>query len=154
MGLALLGDPEDHFGVVALPMDPAENLFSRAPNREAATAARPLGQRLIGALGRKLMLAPGAEAEVTFLVVWHFPGLLRASLGGLQDLDKLKRAYAARFASAAAVARHVADNFPTLAGQTRLWNRTWYDSTLPYWLLGPDLHSHLHPGHQHLLPLR
>jgi non-lysosomal glucosylceramidase len=33
------------------------------------------------------------------------------------------------------VARYVANKFDKLAVQTRLWNRTWYDSTLPHWFL-------------------
>jgi len=33
------------------------------------------------------------------------------------------------------VAQYVAGNYDRLAGQTLLWNKTWYDSTLPYWFL-------------------
>ena len=45
------------------------------------------------------------------------------------------RYYAKRFENAAAVSDCVIRNFDELAGATRLWRDTWYDSTLPYWFL-------------------
>ena len=33
------------------------------------------------------------------------------------------------------MARYLATNFERLAGATRRWVETWYDSSLPYWLL-------------------
>jgi uncharacterized protein (DUF608 family) len=47
----------------------------------------------------------------------------------------LHRHYAPWFSSAAAAAQSVARDFERLTGGTRTWNRTWYDSTLPHWLL-------------------
>ena len=47
----------------------------------------------------------------------------------------MKRAYGARFKDARAVTQYVAANYDRLAGQTLLWNKTWYDSTLPHWFL-------------------
>ena len=87
----------------------------------------PLAERLVGTLGRRLRLAPGETATVDFLVAWHFPNV------GI--VARSKRHYAARWADAAAVARWVAEHFGRLAGRTRRWRDTWYDSTLPYWLL-------------------
>jgi hypothetical protein len=100
MGLALLGAPP-----------------------EVAEAGIP-----VGALGRKLKLAAGQSATVTFVLTWYFPNLTMAKLPG-------GRHYATRFDSALAVAQHVAANFARLSSQTRLWRDTWYDSTLPYWFL-------------------
>ena len=93
-------------------------------------ATGPLDGRLRGNLGRTWRLEPGKEASVTFVVTWHFPNLSLPGFG-----KPVGRWYATRFADAAAVAAYVADNIDRLAAQTRLWRDTWYDSTLPYWLL-------------------
>ncbi|MEI8198312.1 MAG: GH116 family glycosyl-hydrolase, partial [Phycisphaerae bacterium] len=99
----------------------------------AADAAVPLGQILVGTLGRTVRLEPGASAVITFLVAWHFPNLAMDKIG------KVGRYYTQRFDSAQAVARYVAGNFSKLAAATRLWRDTWYDSTLPYWFLDRTL---------------
>ena len=90
---------------------------------------KPLTEKLVGRVGRKLSLAAGQAATVNFLVAWHFPHAPKIVLGGRE------RHYAARFADAPAVAKFTASHFDRLASQTRLWRDTWYDSTLPYWFL-------------------
>jgi len=112
------------FGTMALA------LLGDAAEEASADATAPFADKLSGALGRKLKLAPGASAQVTFVLAWHFPNL---SLDG--PLRKAGQYYATKFASAPAVAQYVADNFDRLAGETRLWHDTWYDSTLPFWFL-------------------
>jgi uncharacterized protein (DUF608 family) len=89
-------------------------------------AAASMNKKLVGALGRKLSLAPSETATVTFVIAWHFPNL-RLKDGG--------RFYATRFRSATDVAQYVAQDFDRLHAQTRLWHDTWYDSTLPHWFL-------------------
>ncbi|HLK55843.1 MAG TPA: GH116 family glycosyl hydrolase, partial [Chthonomonadaceae bacterium] len=134
MGLALLGG-QNAFGRTHVPDDPAEVIFGAQGEKSEGAATQPFGRRLLGAVGRKLTLQPGAQEDVTFLVAWYFPGLLRRTLGGLQEIGKLKRAYGKRFKDAEAVAQYVASNYERLAGQTLLWNKTWTDSTLPHWFL-------------------
>ncbi len=107
---------------LALPGEAAEE----ASGEETALFAG----KLTGGLGRKLKLGPGESARVTFVLAWHFPNL---SLGG--PLQKAGRHYATRFASAQEVARYVGEQLERLAGETRLWRETWYDSTLPNWFL-------------------
>jgi non-lysosomal glucosylceramidase len=106
-------------------------------NPPTRSATEPFGRKLVGALGRKLELPAGGSATVTFLVSWHFAGYPNPTgeLAAIQNLAHLRRHYAKQFASAAEVSDHVAGELEILAAQTRHWNQTWYDSTLPYWFL-------------------
>ena len=97
--------------------------------KQSQAASRAAGEKLIGALSRKVALRPGATAKVTFVLSWHFPNLK------FKGVAVAGRHYAARFESAGAVARYVAANYQRLARETRLWRDTWYDSTLPFWFL-------------------
>lgn len=88
----------------------------------------------VGVIGRKIKLAPGTSQTITFVLTWHFPNLRMGKLSG-------GRYYATKFDSAKAVADYVVADFDRLAGQTRLWRDTWYDSTLPYWFLDRSMIS-------------
>jgi len=94
---------------------------------------KPVGRPLRGVAGRTLTLAAGEEASVAFVVGWWFPNLYR-------EETLVGNRYAERFDGAGAVAAHVARNLDRLGDATRLWHRTYYDSTLPHWLLD-RLHS-------------
>jgi non-lysosomal glucosylceramidase len=128
LGLALLDAHKHDYATAELPSDHnlADSVFNGS--QPASSARKPFGEKLVGALGRKLSLRPGASAAVTFLVAWHFPNL---------RMDKLPpgRFYARRFASALDVASYVGKNYRRLSRDTALWHDTWYDSTLPYWFL-------------------
>jgi non-lysosomal glucosylceramidase len=87
------------------------------------------------AMGKRLTLKPGESQTATFVISWYFPNVNRKSLSFLQKHETMKRHYAKRFHSASSVARYVIENFERLDGETRLWTKTWYDSTLPYWFL-------------------
>ena len=100
---------------------------------EAATA--DLAVPLTGQLGRSVHLEPGEEQAVDFVITWHFPNFRAHGVGNAL----VGHYYAARFDSALAVARYIAAEFDRLAGDTRKWVETWYDSTLPYWLLDRTL---------------
>ena len=106
--------------------------FEKAPDNGTmglALLGAPAEVAENSALGRRLKLAAGESATVTFVLTWHFPNL---TIKGARDSGRF---YATKFDSARAVAKYVADNFERLASQTRLWRDTWYDSTLPYWFL-------------------
>lgn len=84
----------------------------------------------VGALTRHFAIDAGESCTVTFVVVWCFPNLTVPGIKSPQG-----RHYATRFDSARAVAIHLAGNYERLYSQTKLWHDTWYDSSLPYWLL-------------------
>lgn len=117
------------------PVDP-ESLFDRFKNDEASVT-KPLDRHLVGAVGRTVTIAPGDSAAFDFVLSWWFPyyGQVRGEMTAITDIETLKRHYVRRFDGAGAVAAHVAENFPRLSSRTRLWVKTWYDSTLPYWFL-------------------
>ncbi len=128
MALALLAPTEHDQAKAAIASgDPAGALFGDAPS-----ARQTFGNQLTGAVVRPMTLAPGQVQTATFVIAWHFPNL---SLPGTRLPADLGRYYASRFAKADDVVRYMASNFERLEGQTRLWHRTWYDSTLPYWFL-------------------
>ncbi len=124
------------FGTMTLALLGAENKNTTAAadvtaEDASAVATADLSAVLVGQLGRSLHLEPGEEQTVEFVVAWHFPNFR----GHGVDNALVGHSYAARFESALAVTRYIAANFDRLAGDTRKWVETWYDSTLPYWLL-------------------
>jgi len=121
------------FGTLVLALDgesqPAAPLLAGAPWAKGisseAEAVWPVTQRRSFALATApARLAPGQSHTFVFVLAWHFPKHPRG------------HEYANRFADAAAVANYVLSNRERLAGETRLWHKTFYeDSTLPRWLL-------------------
>ena len=84
-------------------------------------------QRPKGSVGKTLTLAPGEETAISFVVAWRFPNH-KAPVGK-------GHYYAERFPSSLAVVEHHAGAHEASYQRTRLWHDTWYDSTLPHWLL-------------------
>lgn len=88
-------------------------------------------EKLIGSVGKKFVLKPGQETTVSYILTWYFPNLYQREFRE----RNLGRSYGRRFSSASDVAEEIGSNYEWLAKQTRLWHKTWYDSTLPYWFL-------------------
>lgn len=132
--LAKLGTQRD-FGTMALavvgglPEDYGQAQRGSEPN--GSEAIGEFTRRPVGEVGRRLRLEPGQEATVSFIIAWHFPNFYGRDFGG----QLLGHSYAARFGSALDVTGYVARRLDQLVGTTRQWVQTWYDSTLPYWLL-------------------
>ena len=128
MGLALLDAQPDDIANPSLPPDDFPAGIFSPPANDGEPTKKQFGRKLMGSLARKFKLAPGATAKVTFVLTWFFPNL---------RMNRLPpgRYYGSKFNSAGAVVMFIAKNFSRLAGQTRQWHDTWYDSTLPYWFL-------------------
>jgi len=98
------------------------------------------GRTWNGALSVPVVLAPGEEKQITFLLAWHFPNRMRDWRYGLgppppQFDFRLGNQYNNWFRDAAEVVDYVAANFERLDQETRAFHRAFYDSTLPHWLL-------------------
>ncbi|HVO34810.1 MAG TPA: GH116 family glycosyl hydrolase [Gemmatimonadales bacterium] len=91
-------------------------------------SAKPVGELLRGVVGRTLTLRPGEEQSAVFVLGWWLPNMRR-------DATLVGNRYATRFDGADAVAGYVVRNLDRLSDETRLWHTTYYDSTLPHWLL-------------------
>jgi uncharacterized protein (DUF608 family) len=98
-----------------------DGVFSTARSNDEA------GARPQGSIGKTLTLAPGEETTVSFAVAWRFPNHKPPVGKG--------HYYAERFPSSLAVIEHHAAGHGKAHARTRLWHDTWYDSTLPHWLL-------------------
>ncbi|MGE5608495.1 MAG: GH116 family glycosyl hydrolase [Bacillota bacterium] len=118
------------FGVVAMPKEAIPAGVFGQGHEDEQTVSKSLEEKLIGGVGRRVELEAGQEAVVAFVVTWHFPNL---KMEGLKEIEG--RWYGKRFKDAGEVAVYVGGKFDWLRAQTRLWHDTWYDSTLPYWLL-------------------
>ena len=138
MALAMLGPDDGDLFALNIPEGDAHTtifregvLARRSQPAEQNGTDKSLSGLSRGGLGRKLSLDPAREATVTFVIAWHFPNLPHPA----DSKMTVGNYYSKRFSDAASVVNHVATNFDRLAGDTRLWHKTWYDSTLPYWFL-------------------
>lgn len=94
-------------------------------------------QHPVSGVAKSFTLGPGESTRIDFVISWWFPYLrpLRSGFDAIEGIDTLNRHYENWFASANGVAAGVAQNQDYLLETTRLWNKVWYDSTLPYWFL-------------------
>ena len=79
-------------------------------------------------LGKSVALKPGETKEVTLVIAWHFPN---SDL----NLPGKKNWYATKWNDASEVAKEIISKWARLRDTTLIWNKTWYDSTLPHWFL-------------------
>ena len=89
----------------------------------------PLGSTVNGAVATSVTVPAGGTVEVPFLLAWHYPNKYNAGHTWMGCH------YATRWSDARAVLRQAAPGFAHMRSRTELFRRTFYDSTLPYWLL-------------------
>jgi non-lysosomal glucosylceramidase len=124
------------FGTMNLALLQAGSADSGTADGQGQTIESPVNaaKPLVGSLTRKITLQPNQTHTANFVIAWHFP-----NLGHNPNADGFHNSqghyYATKFADASAVTKYVSDNFERLYGQTKTWHDTWYNSTLPYWLL-------------------
>ncbi|MCS7468803.1 non-lysosomal glucosylceramidase [Stieleria sp. ICT_E10.1] len=96
---------------------------------------RPFNERGFASMGRRLTLQPGEEQTVCFTLSWRFPNANYVTTFGRKPGDHDINFYSTLWPTAVDAAGAVAVRETELHETTRTWVETWYDSTLPYWLL-------------------
>ena len=94
-----------------------------------------MGSVHTGAIGQKLHLKPKQDKTVTFILSWYFPNVHKVKMPKLRNHENLRYYYSKKFKSSADVALKVNQERKYLFSATKNWNKTWYDSSLPYWFL-------------------
>lgn len=139
MALSLIDPTRGVLGAAEVNLPLSDEAFAER-FKKGGSASQALDQPLVGTLGQSLTLAAGESRQVQFLLTWYFPlhqkkGESNRGMNAIEDFESMSRHYAPWFSSAADVAQKVEEDFDRLVGETRRWNETWYDSTLPHWLL-------------------
>ncbi len=143
MALSLLNSKDMGKVALSIPLNTKpEELFAELnkPDEFEKEKFSSFNNTMIGAVGKEIELKPGETKTVDFCISWYFPYLNQqeketGQLLALKDIHNLKRHYFNRFNNAGEVAAYLQTNYRYLTETTRNWNKTWYDSSLPYWLL-------------------
>jgi non-lysosomal glucosylceramidase len=106
----------------------AEGHFT-APRRAQTSAPTPMGHTIYGGAAATVHVPAGKTAEVRFLLAWHYPN----KYGKGQEWIGCH--YTTQWPDARAVIREAASCFPAIRARSEQFRQTFYDSTLPYWLL-------------------
>lgn len=137
--LGPLKERPDFGGMALLLLDPSPGAVAEPSVQgnamagfEKAAAEIPFGKSQIGAITTPWSLRPGESRTMTFAVAWYFPNLELIDWGKLQGSG---RWYASRFPDLPAVVDEISSHGAEILRLTGLWRATWYDSTLPRWVL-------------------
>lgn len=111
---------------------PVKEAFFSESKQDAAE--KDVDEKLVGSISVPGTIAPGKTFSASFVIAWHFNHSLK-KLNGRMPESKDGYYYATRFKDAGEVMAYVAKNFKTIHDNTLLWQKTFYDSTLPKWFL-------------------
>ncbi len=100
-----------------------------APDRVQPVAPTVAGRTTHGALAARVMVDPGATVEVPFLLTWNYPNKYNEA-GVWMGCH-----HTSVWPDSATVLREAATNLGAIREKTERFRKTFYDSTLPYWLL-------------------
>lgn len=138
MAISILGEESTHNSCSRLSnIEHFSEVFGKTSKQESNAA---LDESLIGGVSTSFALKAGQSKTITFLVSWYFPHYNEPDSEGeqmndIQGFETLKRYYAVNFSDANDVAGYISQEYSRLSDTTLLWNKTWYDSSLPYWFL-------------------
>ena len=90
--------------------------------------------KLVGSVAAAESIQPAQSFTADFVISWHFANINNKIKKLVADAQT-GHYYGKRFKDASAVMAYIAGNFHSLQSNTFLWQQTWYDSTLPHWLL-------------------
>ena len=96
---------------------------------------RPFSERGFASVGRNVMLKPGEEKTVPFVLSWRFPNARYVTAFGRRPGAPDINFYSTQWPTATDAAGAVAVRDQELYTTTQTWSDTWYDSTLPHWFL-------------------
>ncbi|MDN5204273.1 GH116 family glycosyl hydrolase [Fulvivirgaceae bacterium BMA10] len=134
MTLSLLEADENSWATPKAIRDVAFSYAGIKPSKEQESSA-DVGEVLTGALGQQLEVKAGEEKKVTFIISWYFPNVHQVRIPKMDNHDKLRYYYSKKFKSSKDVADVINLRKKDLISATKSWNKTWYDSSLPFWFL-------------------
>jgi len=130
-----------YFGNLSLSVFDPQAAATADDRISAESAEAELGQKLNGALTSSLTLKPGESETVTFVLSWYFPNRPLSYKGSAwnrpipPNSPAIGNMYANWYNSSADIAARLYENYDRLAGETRNFHDTYYESTtLPAWL--------------------
>lgn len=97
----------------------------------------PAGRTINGAVAATVEVPPGETVEVPFLLAWRYANKYSVwpAYNYGTPMSQMGCYYATLWPDAKAVIHEAAADFPKIQKRTESFRKTFYDSTLPYWLL-------------------